>query len=276
LPDKLIIFDYSGTLSLEAVAFGRSDILLRHLRTSGLFALGLDNAALFWKIVNETWREGSTTRAGYKKVMRQRIAELFELKAFAKQEEIARSVSLFVDAYLDYSRIDERWRWILKKLSLDRSVAVVVATDHYAEATGAIIDHLAGWDIRAVPVASGIVSSCFSKETKGRTGAGSNFIVANSADIGAHKAHAQFWLTVKNILQLNCRRILLVDDFGQNEQPADAYVDAEKINDRTQMKQKILRDTFAADVQIIYFAAQDEEATEMIATAVKTIEQFLL
>lgn len=276
MPDKLIIFDYSGTLSLEAVAFGRSDILLRHLRTSGLLALGLDNTDLFWKIVNETWPEGSTTRAGYKKVMRQRIAELFELKAFAKQEEIARSVSRFVDAYLDYSRIDERWRWILKKLSLDKSVDVVVATDHYAEATGAIIDHLAGWDIRAVPVTSGIVSGCFSKETKGRTGAGSNFIVANSADIGFHKAYAQFWLTVKNILQLDCRHILLVDDFGQNEQPADAYVDAEKINERTQMTQKILRDTFAADVHIIYFAAQEERATEMIAAAVKTIEQFLL
>ena len=276
MSDKLIIFDYSGTLSLEAVAFGRSDILLRHLRTSGLLALGLDNISLFWKIVNETWLEGSTTRAGYKKVMRQRIAELFELKAVAKQEEIARSVSRFVDAYLDYSRIDERWRWILKKLSLDRSVEIVVATDHYAEATGAIIDHLAGWDIRAVPVTSGNGSGCFSKEAKGRTGAGSNFFVANSADIGVHKAHVQFWLTVKKNLQLNCRRILLVDDFGQNEQPADAYVDAEKINERTQMTQKILRDTFAADVQIIYFAAEDEQATEMIAAAVKKIEQFLL
>ena len=276
MSDKLIIFDYSGTLSLEAVAFGRSDILIHHLQKSGLSALGVDNTALFWKIVNETWPEGSTTHAGYKKVMRQRIAELFELKAVAKRKEITRSVSKFVDAYLDYSRIDERWRSILKKLSLDESVDVIIATDHYAEATGAIIDHLATWDIRAVPVTSGNVSGCFSKEMKGQTGAGSNFFVANSADVGVHKAHVQFWRTVKKILQLNCRRILLVDDFGQNEQSADAYVDAEKINERTRMTQKILRDTFAADVQIIYFAAEEEQAMEMIAAAVKTIEQFLL
>ncbi|NTW07708.1 MAG: hypothetical protein HGA29_07685, partial [Syntrophaceae bacterium] len=96
MPDKLIIFDYSGTLSLEAVAFGRSDILMRHLLESGLFALGVDNAALFWNIVNETWQEGSTTGAGYKKVMCERIAELFGPKAAAKREEIARSVSKFV------------------------------------------------------------------------------------------------------------------------------------------------------------------------------------
>ena len=261
MPDKLIIFDYSGTLSLEAVAFGRSDNLMRHLQRSGLFALGVDNVSLFWKIVNETWAEGSTTGAGYKKVMCECIVELLRPKAVAKRQEITRSISKFVDAYLDHSRIDERWRAILQKLSLDEAVNVVVATDHYAEATEAIIHHLAGWGIQSAPLASAVRS---------------DFIIANSADIGVHKAHQEFWLAVKNSLQLNCKRILLIDDFGRNEQPADAYVDPEKINERRQMTQKILRNTFAADVQIISFVVEDKQATEMIAAAVKTIEQFLL
>ncbi|MEN6374274.1 MAG: hypothetical protein ABFD75_05745 [Smithella sp.] len=258
---KLIIFDYSGTLSLEAVVFGRSDNLIHHLQKSGLSALGVDNAALFWKIVNETWQEGSTTSAGYKKVMQEFIAKLFPQKAIANREEIDRSVSTFVDAYLDHSRIDERWRSILERLSLDKSVEVIVATDHYAEATDAIINHFAGWDIQAVSLISDIRS---------------NFVVANSADVGVHKAHQQFWLMVKNILQLNYNRILLIDDFGQNEQPDDAYVDSEKINERRQMTQKILRDIFAADVQIISFVAKDEQVTAMIAEASGKIEQFLL
>lgn len=260
MPDKLIIFDYSGTLSLEAVAFGRSDILMRHLQKSGLFALGVDNVSLFWKIVNETWQEGSTTGAGYKKVMCECIAELLGPKAGVKRKEITRSVARFVDAYLDHSRIDERWRSILQKLSLDESVEVIVATDHYAEATGAIIDHLAGLGIQAASLVSDIRS---------------NFVVANSADIGVHKAHQQFWLVVKNGLHLNCKRILLIDDFGGNEQPADAYVDAEKINERRQMTQKILRDTFAADVQSISFVVEDKQPAKMIAETSAAIDVFL-
>ncbi len=261
MPDKLIIFDYSGTLSLEAVAFGRSDNLLRHLQKSGLFALGVDNTALFWNIVNETWQEGSTTRAGYKKVMQEFIVELSGQKAIAKQEEIVGSVSKFVDAYLDHSRIDECWRSILKKLSLDESVNVIVATDHYAEATDAIINHLAQWSIQAITLTAGVKS---------------NFIVANSADVGVHKSHREFWRMVKNILQLNCNRILLIDDFGQNEQPDDAYVDPEKISERICMTQKILRDIFAADVQSISFVAKNKQVTEMIAEASAAIDEFLM
>ena len=34
--DRLIIFDYSGTLSLEAPAFARPERLLRELEISGL------------------------------------------------------------------------------------------------------------------------------------------------------------------------------------------------------------------------------------------------
>ena len=73
---------------MEAAAFSRSDNLIGHLQKSGLFALGVDNAALFWAIVNATWLKGSTTRLGYKTVMQERIAELFPQKAVVKQAEI--------------------------------------------------------------------------------------------------------------------------------------------------------------------------------------------
>jgi hypothetical protein len=261
LPDKLIIFDYSGTLSIEAVAFGRTDNLLRHLHKSGLFELGVDNAALFWEIVNATWAKGSTTRLGYKKVMQERIAQLFPPKAIVKQAEISRSVANFVDAYLDHSRIDEHWRLILQKLSGDKSVDVIIATDHYAEATEAIINHLARWDIPAAPLAAANRS---------------NFVVANSADLGRHKAQQQFWRKVKNGLQQDINRVLLIDDFGQNEQQEDAYVDSIKINERRQMTAKILRNIFAADVESIFFALKDEQAMGMISETSAIIDRFLL
>jgi hypothetical protein len=261
LPDKLIIFDYSGTLSSEAAAFFRPDNLIGHLQGSGLLALGVDSAALFWSIVNATRAKGSATGLGYKRVMRERIAELFPEKAIVKQLEISGAVTNFVKAYFDHFRIDEHWRLIMEKLSSDKSVDVIIATDNYAEATKAIIKHLAQWDIQAIPL----------------TAADNNkFVVANSADIGGHKDQRQFWQRVKNVLRQNYKRVLLIDDFGQNEQLGDAYGDSIKVNERRQITIKILRAVFAADVKIISFAVKDEHVREVIAETAAIIDQFLL
>lgn len=259
MSDTLIIFDYSGALSIEAAEFSRSDNLIRHLQRSGMFALGVDSASLFWSIVNATWLKGSTTRAGYKSVMQERIAELFPGNAPVKKAEISRSVANFVDSYFGHFRIDERWRFILEKLSSDKSVKVIIATDHYAEATNAIIKHLGQWNIRAVPLTA-----------DGR----SNFLVANSADMGMHKDQQQFWQTVKNVLRQNYNRILLIDDFGQNEQQGDAYGDSIKVNERTQMTVNILSSVFAADVESISFAVRDENISVLIAETSEKIDQF--
>lgn len=260
MSDRLIIFDYSGTLSLEAAAFSRSDNLIGHLQKSGLFELGVDNA-LFWEIVNATWEKGSTTRIGYKTVMQERIAELFPQKAILRQAEMLQSVGNFVDAYLEHSQIDEHWRLILKKLSSDKSVDVIIATDHYVEATGAIIKHLARWNIQAVSLAAA---------------SGSNFIVANSADLCRHKAQQQFWRKVNDALRQNYDRILLIDDFGLNEQPDDAYRDSIKANERRQRMLNILCAVFAADVESISFAVKDEQAGSVIAEMSAIINRFLL
>lgn len=301
MSDKLVIFDYSGTLSLDAVEFSRSDNLIRHLQESGLFALGVDNTAIFWDIVNSTWAKGSTTRLGYKTVLEERLAELFPQKAAQNKEELSRSVSVFVDAYLNYSRIDGHWQSILNKLSLDKSATVIIATDHYAEATAAIINHLKKWSIKAVPLTSLVIPTPrIQRITRRRRGddeaycayveeaddaAGNvcqrmqggedNFIVANSADMGVYKSGQQFWQVVKDSLRQNFNRILLIDDFGVNEQPDDAYADSVKISERRQMTEKILHNIFAADVQSIFFAVGDKQIKSMIAEASAIIDEFL-
>lgn len=261
MPDKLIIFDYSGTLSLEAVAFSRSDNLIRHLQKSGLFELGVNNTALFWEIINATWQKGSTTGVGYKAVLQEHIAELFPGKAIGNQRKISRATTNFVDDYFDNSRIDEHWRLILQKLSLDRTVDVIIATDHYAEATSAIIKHLGQWKIQAVPFA---------------TDAKSNFIVVNSADVGVHKAQQRFWQILKDTLGINFNHVLLIDDFGQNEQKSDDYADPVKINERRQMTIKILSAVFAVNVQSISFDLNDDKTSGLIAETSARIDQFLL
>ena len=260
MPDKLIIFDYSGTLSLEMAEFARPDNLMRQLKSSGLFALGVDSAALFWGIVNATWTKGSTTGLRYKKVMRERILELFPEIAGSRQPEVSSAVSNFADAYLEHSRIDEHWRPVFEILSSDKSVQVIIATDHYAEATDAIIVQLAQWDLQAMAVTGNCPS---------------NIIVANSADIGVHKDRQQFWRVIKDALQQKYRRILLIDDFGHNEQQGDAYCNVNKVDKRQKKTVKMLREVFAAEVESIPFAVKDGRTVKLIAETSAIIEQFL-
>jgi hypothetical protein len=77
--NKLIIFDYSGTLSLESTLFARPEYLMKQLTESGLMELGVSNPDVFWnEIVNPSWLEGSTTPVGYKKVIEDGIAVIFD------------------------------------------------------------------------------------------------------------------------------------------------------------------------------------------------------
>lgn len=261
LPDKLIIFDYSGTLTLEMPLFAQPGNLMRHLKSSGLFDLGVDNTALFWEIINATWMEGSTTGLGYKKVMQARILELFPATARSRKQQAAKAISDFVDAYFSHAGIDRHWQPLLEKLSGNKSVTVIIATDHYAEASATIIKNLAAWNIKAVPVLKA---------------GGGNYIVANSADLGAHKSDLQFWEIVREVLPFVYRRVLLIDDFGQNEQAGDIYGTAAKINERREKTTRILQSVFTAEVQDFSFIAQGNSLSLLIAETSAIIDQFVI
>jgi hypothetical protein len=260
LPDKLIIFDYSGTLSLEMAGFSSPDNLLPQLRQSGLYGLGVDSLDLFWNIVNATWTKGSTTKVGYKKVLTKYISGLFPEKAATEPMQISAAVAAFAAAYFAHSHMDEHWRPVLEKLARDESVQAVIATDHYAEATNAIIKFLAEWQIKAVP----LKASCTS-----------NFVIANSADMGMHKAQRQFWEIVKDALQSEYNKILLIDDFGQNEQPGDNYGIVDKIDARRKSTILLLQDVFITNVELFSFNAHGKQQDELIAGALAAIDKFL-
>ncbi|ABC78588.1 hypothetical protein [Syntrophus aciditrophicus] len=246
-PDKLIILDYSGTLSLQAVLFGRQESLQAALEQSGLSRLGV-TPSLFWnEIVNPTWREGSTTRVGYKRVM---IKRLRKRAAFRHPGAtpltgagLEKAVADFVDAYLAASRMEKSWRSILRILADRRDVCTIIATDHYAEATPAILNFLAEWNIPALPA-----EKAFSSRRP------AVIIVANSADLGMHKTTPYFWLTLKSGLELqNLREILLLDDFGYNEQAGDAYGEKTCVEIRQEQTSRLLRDVFSAKLDVFPF-----------------------
>jgi len=243
LLDTLIIFDYSGTLSLEAPLFAAPDSLMRELAASGLADFGIDSPHIFWdKLVNPTWTEGSTTAAGYKKVLHDSIiASLHPDLSIQRRVRLVDAVAAFADRYFSRSRIDPGWAPILKRINRHPSVKVVIATDHYAEATGYILNFLGEWQIEASAAGDAV------RHTRA-----SSFIVANSADIGVHKADLRFWEILKTGLRTDAvRSILLIDDFGCNEQSQDVYSEKHKVETRIKQTITTLESVFSASVQVV-------------------------
>ncbi|HPQ45081.1 MAG TPA: hypothetical protein PKZ42_12745 [Syntrophales bacterium] len=266
IPEKLVIFDYSGTLSLNAVSFGEDDTLRGELERSGLAGLGIADPETFWReIVNPTWQEGSTTSIGYRRLICRRIREKQPLTV--PDSTIRLSAERFVDSYLGHSTIDVQWRSILQKLHSEASAVILIATDHYAEATGYIVRYLGEIGIRAVPLKD--AADVFP----------SSFIVVNSADLGVHKADRRFWEIVRNIPGLTTiRSALIIDDFGYNEEEGDSYADRHKVESRKNATIDLLEGVFRVQIHAIpFFLTGKDEKTrgDFIREASLEIQRWL-
>lgn len=242
---KLILFDYSGTLSIEAVRFGQPDRLWNELVDSGIAAQGIGDIETFWdEIVNPTWDEGSTTPAGYKKVMADAVMGL--ARRHDREiglAELQAAVSRFVDSYLAHSFIAPGWKRILLEISANPDAKLIVATDHYAEATPVFIGFLEKMGIKAVDA----------RRAFDHTGSGV-CVVANSADLGCHKVTTPFWTALRTMLSLtDIEYILIVDDFGANEQTQDSYSSIEKVRQRMENTETILKEVFRAEISLLWF-----------------------
>jgi hypothetical protein len=271
-PVNLVIFDYSGTLSLESTLFARPDFLKKQLKESGLMDLGIESPEIFWgEIVNPTWQEGSTTAVGYKKVIGDRIsALLYHNMSIVPCVKISDAASIFVDSYLSHSRIDQRWQPILFKLQSHPSVKVIVATDHYAEATGYILRFLHELRIQAVATKDAFANPDYA-----------GVVVACSADLGVHKADSRFWDILKTGLNLSeTRCVLLIDDFGYNEQKGNSYGTSEKVEQRKIDTVKLLQEVFSAQVKTVPFMigvnGRDKAFGDLIEQTSDTIDHYLI
>ncbi len=291
-PEKLVIIDYCGTLSLEAPRFGRPENLFRALGESGLDALGVSTPEAFWQeIVDPTWVEGSTTAIGYARVMAERIAAL-RLAPDAPKTEIEAATARFVAMYLDSSGIDPHWRPILARLSAHPAVVTVIATDHYAEATEKITGCLDSWGIPAGktgmgdPPPSPPAPRDALAQLEGRIDRdfrrSPRFFIANSADLGVWKESRRFWEILRSKLPpAPVRRILLIDDFGFNEAPGDSYGERVKVAARREKTVANLGETFQAVVEVAPFDLPGEDwgceeaGARMIEKTATRIDAFL-
>lgn len=237
---NLVVVDFSGTLSLGSVLFGREESLQKALRSSHLYELGIDQPDIFWnELVHPTWEEGSTTSQGYSALLAARVQHRLQ----AQHREVAeryvkRSASRFVRLYLRASRIHTVWREVLQYLLSVPSVRVVIATDHYAEATA---------HIEAQLRRLGVV------EEEERV------LIANSADIGARKESAAYWEQVRARLPVPPSEVILIDDFGANEHALDAYAEASAVARRREATAVTLQQVFHVPVIVFEFVLASEQ-----------------
>jgi hypothetical protein len=158
--------------------------------------------------------------------------------------EIAAAASRFVDRYLDHSRIDPGWRPILENLSVHPGTVLVIATDHYAEATETIIRYLHSWNLKARKAEAG----------GGEMGWLSLFSVANSV-----------------------RSALIIDDFGFNEEQGDSDGEWAGVAARQEKTLNVLGEVFHA-ARVIPFllkGGERERAPALIAETGKRISTLL-
>lgn len=261
----LVVFDFSGTLSLEAPAFGRPDHLPAVLRESGLADLGIESAGVFWnEVVNPTWAEGSTTPIGYRGIMARRIRERCDVRLGDRVgDRIDAAVSRFVAAYLGQSRIDRRWQALLSALTVHPDVQVLVATDHYAEATECILNNLRDWRLPAVAI----------RNVPTPLPSPPPILVANSADLGAPKAARAFWDEVRRCLSGEVAQVAVVDDFGFNEQTGDSYAAREKVAERMARTASLLEEVFPSPVKILPFMIDPAAPAGVQEAAIRDVDE---
>ncbi|GAK52236.1 hypothetical protein U14_03487 [Candidatus Moduliflexus flocculans] len=230
--EHLVIIDFSGTLSIDAVLFSLDDELTEALCDSGLWQLGLNSLNMFWQdVIAPTWAAGATSTIGYAgtliKALKQRL--------HCSEEELRRSVSVFAANYFAHSTIHPAWKPILQQLCVDPAIKLVVATDHYAEATELIRVQLAALGI-------------------------SGALIANSADIGAFKAERAFWEHVRaQLANQQFNRISVIDDFGANESQRDSYAAEVKIAKRQTEMTALIIEIFRCPVKVFPFIGKGNE-----------------
>jgi hypothetical protein len=249
MDDGILVFiDYSGTLCFDSVRFGTPGVLMKELISSGLHGLGVRDTDFFWeRIIHPVWAEGSTTGAGYGALMERQLKETLPMPV--PKDDLRRAVMSFTGRYFGSFRVDPKWKSSLCSLRNNPATSVVVVTDHYAEATKAVIESFRTLGLEARALGT--------RPPKGPEGAGRTpFLVANSADLGWIKADRRFWELLRASVPCyrNCAT-LLVDDFGFNEAGGSDYGTWPRVLERRFQTVALVEDVFGSPPRVVTFFA---------------------
>jgi len=129
---------------------------------------------------------------------------------------------------------------------------LVVASDHYAEATAHIVSELERLGLEARPVTEPAPGS---------------ILVATSADLGSRKQSPEFWKAVQTAIG-PVDSVAVVDDFGANEHSDDPYGAEEEVAERREATVRVLGQVFEAPVDVFEFRLDGRDFRSLVGEAV--------
>ncbi len=244
---NLVIIDFAGTLSLDTVLFSRDEMISRALDESGLTKLGVTDPGIFWnEVIGPTWEQGSTTNKGYVDILSRQIKEKISDPEKSQSDPVIKeAVSKFTQKYFAHSQIDPNWKPVFDYLINNNKAQVVVATDHYTEATNHIASELEKMGFKANPVYRETVKQKIN--------------IANSADLGFNKSAPLFWSALRKSLEsTRFNWIIIIDDFGFNEQEEKIYGGKDKAHSRRDKTIAILKNVFQGELASFPFFLEYE------------------
>lgn len=249
-PKTLIIFDYSGTLSISMAQFSETTRLIRTLNKSGLAKYKINSPEVYWEeIVWKTWGHASITSKHYSQYIFEQLLRLNynSNQNYINQLEI--SAKNFVNSYLSFAKIENKWKMLLQKLANTPEIILLIATDNYFEFSKKIISEFENIQLPA---------TCISNDFNFSKIKYKQILIANSAEIGYTKSQFKFWMFIKNKISeiydlANLQNILLIDDFGENENSADVYLNKSHKSDLDNIIYKNLLISFNLQSNFFYF-----------------------
>ena len=242
---RLVVLDFSGTLSPGATGFAEPETLEAALRSSGLAGLGVTRD-IFWDAVAQTWEQASTTGVGYARSMAGAMADRLGVEVGS----IIGAARSFTAAYLAASTVAAEWETGLRELV--SRCRLVVASDHYAEATAHIVSELERLGLEARPVTEPAPGS---------------ILVATSPDLGSRKQAPEFWKAVHSAIG-PVDSLAVVDDFGANEHSDDPYGAEEEVAERREATVRVLGQVFEAPVDVFEFRLDGRDFRSLVGEAV--------
>lgn len=186
-----VILDYSGTICTEAPRLAIPERLDKALEKSGLKDMGLDVFSYWSKVVFPFWEQAKTGKLSLADCIKKALAEGVNHRSSVCAQ---RFVSIFMSKLFPH----KEWVDVLKRF-IEKSIKVIIATEHYQEATEAIQTHL---------IENSILSAIYPHKAQ--------CTIVCSASVGYGKKEREFWDAVKDAAGKS-ERIIYADDFNLNE-----------------------------------------------------------
>jgi hypothetical protein len=262
----LICIDYSGTLSLTMPEFA-SKWLNYYLEECGLTMYPIPVGEDFFReMIIPVWEEASIKDVPYARCLTRQIMKETKIPK-ELEEEILYKTHCLIHAYFIKGTIDSQWKKLLQFLLSKKDTFIIVVSDHYFDAR-----HYFPFHLRELGFQSQVLENNISIRKKG------TIYLAISAIMGNRKDHPHFWKNLKEKLSMEhdeIRNVVLIDDFGSQENDFGFYNSSEKITSRQKNIKQAIQKAFYIEPNLYHFKVKTPVTTFELSQVLDELQEWL-